>query len=68
LKASAGGGGKGMRVVRSAETLTEEIEMAKGEAKRNFGNDNLLIEKYLESCKHIEVLLFLYLLVGSNYG
>ena len=63
IKASAGGGGKGMRIVYSKEQLREAIDSAKSEAKNSFGDDLLLIEKYFESVKHIEFQLF-----GDNYG
>ena len=63
LKASAGGGGKGMRIVREAKGLTKGIEAAKREAMNAFGNDTLLIEKYFESSRHIEVQIF-----GDNHG
>ncbi|KAI8616963.1 carbamoyl-phosphate synthase L chain, ATP binding domain-containing protein [Chytriomyces sp. MP71] len=58
LKASAGGGGKGMRVVREALQLAEEIASAQGEAQRSFGDARLLIEKYIETARHIEVQIF----------
>ncbi|KAI9007474.1 carbamoyl-phosphate synthase L chain, ATP binding domain-containing protein [Phycomyces nitens] len=63
LKASAGGGGKGMRAVYNTEKLQEEIEAAKGESLRSFGCDKLLIEKYFESVRHVEVQIF-----GDQYG
>ncbi|KAI7859664.1 carbamoyl-phosphate synthase L chain, ATP binding domain-containing protein [Circinella umbellata] len=63
LKASAGGGGRGMRAVYETGKLREEIETAKGEALRSFGSDNLLIEKYFESIRHVEVQIF-----GDKYG
>ncbi|KAJ3380543.1 hypothetical protein HDU80_002069 [Chytriomyces hyalinus] len=63
LKASAGGGGKGMRVVRNAEQLKEEISGAQGEASRSFGDARLLVEKYIETARHIEIQIF-----GDNHG
>ncbi|MBR0104026.1 MAG: pyruvate carboxylase, partial [Firmicutes bacterium] len=48
LKASAGGGGRGMRVVRDSSKLISEYRSAKSEAKKAFGNDEVFIEKYLE--------------------
>jgi acetyl-CoA carboxylase, biotin carboxylase subunit len=54
IKASAGGGGKGMRLVRSAKELISAYRMAKSEAKAAFGNDTVYIEKYIESPHHIE--------------
>ncbi len=55
VKAAAGGGGKGMRVVRSAEEYADAVEAAAREAAHAFGDDTLLIEKYVESGRHIEV-------------
>jgi 3-methylcrotonyl-CoA carboxylase alpha subunit len=58
IKASAGGGGKGMRVVDSAEGLESAIEGAKREALASFGDDRVLIEKYLTRPRHIEIQIF----------
>ena len=55
IKASAGGGGKGMRVVNQAEDLEEEMNRAISEATSAFGDGSIFIEKYIESNKHIEV-------------
>ena len=55
LKATAGGGGKGMRVVRSPEELSRSFAMARVEAEMAFGNGELYIERFLESPRHIEV-------------
>lgn len=55
LKAAAGGGGRGMRIVRSEAELIGEYRSAKSEAKKAFGIDDIFIEKYLENPKHIEV-------------
>ncbi len=55
LKAAAGGGGRGMRIVRSKDKLIAEYKSAKSEAKKAFGIDDVFIEKYLENPKHIEV-------------
>jgi acetyl-CoA/propionyl-CoA carboxylase, biotin carboxylase, biotin carboxyl carrier protein len=55
LKAAAGGGGKGMRIVRSREELPEAIGAARREAQGAFGDDRLLIERYVERSRHIEV-------------
>ncbi len=63
LKAAAGGGGRGMRIVRSEEDLIPEYRSAKSEAKKAFGIDDIFIEKYLESPKHIEVQV-----LGDRYG
>lgn len=58
IKASAGGGGKGMRVVNSASDLEASINSAKRESLNAFGDDRLLIEKYLTRPRHIEVQVF----------
>ncbi|WP_022720446.1 biotin carboxylase N-terminal domain-containing protein, partial [Rhodopseudomonas sp. B29] len=63
VKASAGGGGRGMRVVRKAEELSDAIASAKREAKAAFGDDTLLIEKYVDNPRHIEVQI-----VGDSHG
>jgi acetyl-CoA carboxylase biotin carboxylase subunit len=63
LKASAGGGGKGMRIVREEKNLTKEIEAAKRESLSAFGDDTLLIEKYFDSSRHIEFQIF-----GDKHG
>ena len=55
VKAAAGGGGKGMRVVHSADELDEAVAAAKREAASAFGDDTMLIEKYVERGRHIEV-------------
>jgi 3-methylcrotonyl-CoA carboxylase alpha subunit len=58
IKASAGGGGKGMRIVRQKSELAQALESAKREAASAFGDDRILIEKYLERPRHIEVQVF----------
>lgn len=55
LKASAGGGGRGMRIVREKKNLIAEFNNAQNEARKAFGIDDIFIEKYLENPKHIEV-------------
>jgi acetyl-CoA carboxylase biotin carboxylase subunit len=55
VKASAGGGGKGMRVVHSAEDMPLAIQSARREASSAFGDDNVYLEKYIESARHIEI-------------
>jgi acetyl-CoA/propionyl-CoA carboxylase biotin carboxyl carrier protein len=55
LKAAAGGGGKGMRVVRALDELPESLGAARREAAAAFGDDRLLVERYLERSRHIEV-------------
>jgi 3-methylcrotonyl-CoA carboxylase alpha subunit len=58
IKASAGGGGKGMRIVESPEAIEAAIEGAKREALASFGDDRLLIEKYLTRPRHVEIQVF----------
>ena len=58
VKASAGGGGKGMRVVRSADELGDAVAGAKRESKAAFGDDSLLLEKYLGKPRHVEIQVF----------
>ena len=63
VKASAGGGGRGMRIVRSAGELAPAIVSAKREAKAAFGDDRMLIEKYVDNPRHIEVQV-----IGDSHG
>lgn len=63
IKASAGGGGRGMRVVRNKEELLKNLPEARNEAKTAFGNDTIFLEKFIESPKHIEVQV-----MGDNFG
>jgi 3-methylcrotonyl-CoA carboxylase alpha subunit len=58
VKASAGGGGKGMRIVRSSGEFERALEGAQREARSSFGDDRVLLEKYLERPRHIEVQVF----------
>ncbi|WP_042420821.1 acetyl/propionyl/methylcrotonyl-CoA carboxylase subunit alpha [Streptacidiphilus anmyonensis] len=55
LKPSAGGGGKGMRLVREADRLAEEIAAARREARTSFGDDTLLLERWIDRPRHIEI-------------
>jgi len=55
LKAAAGGGGKGMRIVRSSGQLEEQFSIAQNEAKAAFGDSSLYLEKYFEGARHIEI-------------
>ena len=55
VKAASGGGGKGMRVVRSAEEINNAINSAKAEAKKSFNDDSVYLEKFLTNPKHIEI-------------
>jgi 3-methylcrotonyl-CoA carboxylase alpha subunit len=63
VKASAGGGGRGMRIVRSAGELASAIVSAKREAKAAFGDDRMLIEKFVQNPRHIEVQI-----IGDSHG
>jgi 3-methylcrotonyl-CoA carboxylase alpha subunit len=63
IKASAGGGGKGMRIVPDAKGFAAALESAQREAKASFGDDRVLIERYLERPRHIEVQVF-----GDTHG
>ncbi|MBV9559941.1 MAG: acetyl/propionyl/methylcrotonyl-CoA carboxylase subunit alpha [Bradyrhizobium sp.] len=63
IKASAGGGGRGMRIVRAASELSAAITSAKREANAAFGNDHVLIEKYVDNPRHIEVQV-----IGDSHG
>lgn len=57
LKASAGGGGRGMRVVRNARSFEDELATASGEALRSFGDGAMMVEKLVERPRHVEVQL-----------
>lgn len=63
LKAAAGGGGRGMRVIRSAEELEKSFNEARREAKNAFGDDTVFLEKFIENPKHIEVQI-----LGDRHG
>jgi acetyl-CoA carboxylase, biotin carboxylase subunit len=63
IKAASGGGGKGMKVVRKIEEMSEQYKTARAEAKANFGDDTVYIEKYLEKPRHIEIQVF-----GDTHG
>ena len=63
IKAAAGGGGRGMRVVKEEKDLKGLFADAKNEALKAFGDDTIFLEKYIEDPKHIEVQI-----VGDNYG
>jgi len=58
IKASAGGGGKGMKVAESEADFLQALASAKREAKNSFGDDNVLIERYLQRPRHIEIQVF----------
>jgi len=63
IKAAAGGGGKGMKVAHNSGDLAEAYNLARGEARAAFGNDEVYMEKYLEKPRHIEVQL-----LGDTHG
>jgi propionyl-CoA carboxylase alpha chain len=63
VKAAAGGGGRGMRVVQAESALDQALKAARREAAGAFGNDTVFIERYLESSRHIEVQIF-----GDKHG
>lgn len=63
LKAAAGGGGRGMRIVREPDQLEQAYAMAREEARAAFDNSNMYLEKLLEKARHIEVQI-----LGDNYG
>ncbi len=58
IKASAGGGGKGMRLVEREEDLPEQMQMAQNEARSSFGDDAVFIEKFVDKPRHIEIQVF----------
>jgi len=58
VKATAGGGGRGMKLARTADDLEQAFQTARAEAKSAFGNDEVYIEKYLEKPRHIEIQVF----------
>lgn len=63
IKAVNGGGGRGMRVVKNADEVPSSYDLAKSEAKKAFGSDEIYLEKYLENPKHIEVQI-----LGDTHG
>ena len=63
LKATAGGGGKGMRIVRNDGEFDDAWHSAKQEAKASFSNDGIYVEKYVEEPRHIE-----FQIVGDQFG
>lgn len=58
IKASAGGGGKGMRLVEKAEDLEEQMQLAQNEARSSFGDDACFVEKFVTKPRHIEIQVF----------
>src|SRR5699024_2241586 len=63
IKATLGGGGRGMRIVNNESELSESYDRAKSEAKSAFGNDEIYVEKFIEDPKHIEVQV-----IGDKHG
>ncbi|HET7586142.1 MAG TPA: acetyl-CoA carboxylase biotin carboxylase subunit [Gemmatimonadaceae bacterium] len=63
LKAAAGGGGKGMRVVRAAAELSASLDAARREARNAFGDDAVYVEKYIEGPRHVEIQV-----LGDQHG
>ena len=63
FKAASGGGGKGMKVAESEQEVSNAFRMAKSEAKANFGDDSLYMERYLSNPRHIEIQV-----IADNYG
>ncbi|MDD3321242.1 MAG: biotin carboxylase N-terminal domain-containing protein, partial [Paludibacter sp.] len=63
LKASAGGGGRGMRIVEKPETIERQFKSASDEARSAFGNGDMFVEKYLQNPKHLE-----FQILGDKYG
>ncbi len=63
IKAVAGGGGKGMRIVRAAQEFTQALDGCRREARNAFGDDRVLLEKYIEHPRHVEFQIF-----GDAYG
>ncbi len=63
IKASAGGGGKGMRLVEKAEELESQMKLAQNEARSSFGNDACFVEKFVTKPRHIEIQVF-----ADNHG
>lgn len=63
FKASAGGGGRGMRIVKEPEELKNAFDMASMEAQNAFGDSTLFVERYIQNARHVEVQI-----LGDNYG
>lgn len=58
VKAVRGGGGKGMRIAQNEEEFLDKLESAKSEGRNSFGDDEMLVEKYITTPRHIEVQIF----------
>lgn len=63
IKATAGGGGKGMRIVANEEEFDDQLSMCQNEARASFGNDGVYIEKFVEEPRHIEIQI-----IGDQHG
>ena len=63
LKASAGGGGKGIRIVRKEEDLKEQLDLVKKESKSSFNDDTIFMEKFIENPRHVEIQI-----LSDKYG
>jgi len=63
FKAAAGGGGRGMRIVREAKELKSAFDMASNEAQSAFGDSRLFVERYIQNARHVEVQV-----IGDNFG
>ncbi len=63
IKASAGGGGKGMRLVEREDQMVEQMQLAQSEARSSFGNDAVFVEKFVTKPRHIEIQVF-----ADNHG
>lgn len=63
IKASAGGGGRGMRIVETADAVPDALARAKAEALNHFGNDHLILERFFPTARHIEVQV-----IGDSFG
>ncbi len=63
IKASAGGGGKGMRLVRNKEDFDSSLRMARSEARSSFGDDSVFVERFVEEPRHVEIQI-----IADNHG
>jgi len=63
VKAAAGGGGKGMRIVESQDALADAVAAARREAKSGFGDERVFLERYVPSCRHVEIQI-----LGDRHG
>lgn len=63
LKASYGGGGKAIRIIKNSDEIDSGYELCRKEAEVAFGNSDIIVEKYLENTRHIEVQI-----IGDKFG